>query len=589
MASIAHGAEGDDASAKRALLLDYLESQAPSEGNGASVYLGDFIKTWHFVDQSNVDSLFASVVTVLALLLKSISSLIDFREHGIRLCDTLLHDDQIKLVDRGLSAHRAKEFLISPCLQLLTEIVSFDGGHAARNVYRKREITFKRLDVFLGMHKDIRDDEVKDSKRRSVRDNAIGYLFANLRLQNPAAKMSIMASGKVQRGLMDAIVQDSSSVILETLKVLGRDIAMDSGISQTAKGRFFNQWTLGQLVKLYSYNKSANVSEGHRFVETAVHDFLVLLCTSPGCGLVEMQTASKDDVDVIPSDNTLTGTLRSHSAHGSDDQSGSARRNLRLGLFLQTLRPHASVAQCELILAAFGHFPELIYDYFSSGKTFSFDPKLTTTWIGYSSFLLATIKTPLPQSIKQPSVHDTVFPLNREIMESIIPKPCTQKVMTRCLNQSVDLVKLFALQILNAAFEKFAKVLQIYKNRQQHTNDQKESLAESRALSQLRDDFCGRVPELKHVIAQFRSCAKESTILRGNISRLIASYYKVIPQMALEEKLDISVTLSTALMNLEASDKSPTETGMRHLDLEHLLEIAHRSPDMQWWHKPGTS
>ena len=553
------------------------------------MYLGDLIKTWHCVYQSNVDSLFASVVAVLALLLKSISSLIDFREHGIRLCDTLLHDDQIKLFDRALSAHRAKEFLISPCLQLLTEIVSFDGGHAARNVYRKREITLKRLDVFLAMHKDIRDDKVKDSKRRSVRDNAIGYLFANLRLQSPAAKMSIMAPGKVQRGLLDAIVEDSSSVILETLKVLRRDVAMDSGISQMVKGRFFNQWTLGQLVKLYSYNKSANVNEGHQLVESAVHDFLVFLCTSPGCGLVDLRTASKDNVDVVPTDITLTDTSRSHSAHGSDDQRGSASRNLRLGLFLQTLRPHASVAQCELMLAAFRHFPELIYDYFSSGKSFSFDPKLTTTWIGYSSFLLATIRTPLPQSIKKLNVHDTGFFSNREFMESIIPKPCTQKVMTRCLNQSVDLVKLFALQILNAAFEKFAKVLQICESLQQHTNDQMESLARSRTLSQLRDVFCGRVPELKHVITQFRSCAKASTILRESTSRLIAWYYKVIPQMALEEKLDISITLSTALMDLEAPDKSPTEIGMRHLDLEHLLEIAHRSPDMQWWHKPGTS
>ena len=588
MASIAYGAEGDDGSAKRALLLDYLQSQAPPDGNHGSIYLGDFIRTWHFVDQSNVDSLFASVVAVLALLLKSISSFIDFREHGIRLCDTLLHDDQIKLFDRGLGAHRAKDFLISPCLQLLTEIVSFDGGHAARKLYRKREITFKRLDVFLGMRKDIRDDKVKDSKRRSVRDHAIGYLFANLRLQNPAAKMSMIAPGKVQRGLMNAIVEDSSSVILEILKVLRRDIAMDSGISQMAKGRFFNQWTLGQLVTLYSYNKGANVSEDHQVVESAVHDFLVLLCTSPGCGLIEMRTASKDDVDVVPADNTIASTLRSHSADGSDDQSGSARRKPRLGLFLQTLRPHASVAQCELMLAAFRHFPELIYEYFSSGKAFSFDPKLTTTWIGYSSFLLATIKTPLPESIKQLSVHDTVSPSNRKIMESIIPKPCTQKVMTRCLNQSVNLVKLFALQILNAAFEKIAKVLQIYEDFQHQTNDQKASLTRSRALSQLRDDFCGHVPELKHVITQFRNCAKESTILRESISRLIASYYKVIPQMALEEKLDISVTLSNALMDLEAPDKSPKETSMRLLDLEHLLEIAHRSPDMQWWHKPGT-
>lgn len=588
MASIAYGAESDDRSAKRALLLDYLQSQVPpGEGKDASTYLGDIIKTWHFVAQSNVDSLLASVVAMLALLLKSISSFIEFREHGNRLCATVLHDNQIKLFDRGLGSHRAKEYLLSSCLQLLTEVVSFDGGHAARTVYRQREITFQRLDIFLKMNKGIRGDKIQGPKRRSVRENALGYLFANLRLQSPAAKMNIIAPGKILRALLDVIVDDSSSIILETLEVLRREIAMDSAISQTAKGRFFNQWTLGQLVTLYGYNESANVPEGHQHVQRSVHDFLVLLCTQPSCGLVEMRTASNVGVHAIPADKTLGSLSKPYVADGLGDQSRRARRNPRLGLFLQNLRPYASVAQCELLLAVFRHMPEMVPEYFSSGKSFSFDPKLTTTWIGYSSFLLASIKIPLSVSLTPLSVNDTVLPVSGEILESIIPKPCTQKVMTRCLNQSVNLVKFFALQILNAAFEKFAKVLQIYENVQHHTDDQKKRLAWCRLVSELRDDFCGRVPELKHVITQFRNCAKESTMLRESTTRLIASYYKVIPQVALEEKFDISVTLSTALMDMESSDKCHKELSMCLLELEHLLEIGHRSPDMQWWHKPG--
>lgn len=579
--------ESDDRSAKRALLLDYLQSQAPQEGIEASAYLADIIKTWHFAAQSSVDSLFASVVAVLALLLKTISSLIEFREHGNRLCATVLHDDQIKLFDRGLGTHRAKDFLISPCLQLLTEVVSFDGGHAARIVYRKREITFKRLDVFLGMRKDIHDDNVRGPKKRSVRETAIGYLFANFGLQSPAAKMNIIGQGKVLRALLDDIVEDSSTIILEILKVLRRDIAMDGAISQTAKGRIFNQWTLGRLATLYGYNESNRLPKGHQDIQKSVHDFLVLLCTSPGCGLVEKGTASNVGVHAVTADKTLGGLWKPYVTDRVDDENRRAIRNSRLGLFLQSLRPYASVPQCDLMLAVFRLMPDMIPGYFSSGKSFSFDPKLTMTWIGYSSFLLAVIRIPLPESLTPLSTNDTVPPLYSNIMGSIMPNPCTQKVMTRCLNQSVSLVKFLTIQILNAAFEKFAIVLRICEDVQHSTNDPKNRLAWCQIVSELRDDFCGRVPELKHVITQVRNCTKESTILRESTTRLIASYYKVLPLVALEEKFDISATLSTALMGVESADESHKESGMRLLELGHLLEIAHRSPNMHWWHKPG--
>lgn len=547
------------------------------------------MKTWHFAAQSNVDSLFASVVAVLALLLKSISHFVEFREHGNRLCSTILYDDQIKLLDRGLNTYRAKNHLISPCLHLLTEVVSFDGGYAARAVYRQREITFKRLDVFLAIRKDIHGDSVKRPRRPSVRENALGYLFANLRLQSPAAKMNIITQGKVLRALLDDIVEDSSSTILEILEILRRDIAMDGAISQTAKGRFFNQWTLGRLATLYGYVESVDLPEGHQGIQGSVHDFLVFLCTSPGCGLVEMRTTSNVGIHAVTAEKTPKILSNPYTTERLENENRRSRSNLKLGQFLQTLRPHASVLQCDLILAVFRVMPDLIPDYFSSGKTFPFDPKLTTTWIGYSSFLLAAIEIPLPQSLTPSSVDDATFPLNGNILESIIPSPCTQRVMTRCLNQSVSLVKFLTLRILNAAFEKFARVLQIYEDIQYSTDDQENRLACCRIGSELRDDFRGRVPELKHIVTQFRNCAKESTMLREGIIRLIASYYKVIPQVALEEKFDISVALSTALMDVESSDRSSKEGSMRRLELGHYLEIAHRSPNMQWWHKSGIS
>ena len=527
------------------------------------------------------------MTAVLALLLKTISSFIDFREYGHRLCTLLLHDDQIKLFDRTLGSHRNKDYLISSFLQLLTEVVMFDGGHAASRLYRQREITFKRLDAFLRMRNDIEGDNLKLFKRRSVRQNAIGYLFANLRLQSAAAKMNIIAQGNILRALLDDISQDSSSVILEILEVLRRDIAMDGAISSTAKGRFFNQWTLNRLATLYYYSEGASLPNANQDVKGYVHDLLFFLCTSPGCGVVEIGPTSSVDVDAVTADKTLESLSQPDITNKLDNKTWQARGNRRLQQFLQSLRPYASAAQCDLILAVFRNMPELVPDYFSSGRTFSFDPKLTITWIGYSSFLLAAIAIPLPQSLKILSINGDVHPWYGTIMETVIPRPCTQKTMTRCLNQSINFVKFFTLQILNAAFEKFAKVLQICENLQHDTDDQKNRLAWYDVVSNLRDDFCCRVPELRHIISLYRSCPRESAMLRESTTRLIALYYKLIPQVALDEKLDISISLSTALVDEDSSDESHEQSGLRMLEIEHLLQIAHRSPNMRWWHKPG--
>lgn len=588
LASIANAAESDDITAKRKLLFDYLQSQALPEGREAPAYLGDIIKTWHFAAQSNADSLFVSVVAVLALLLQTISSFIDFRQHGNRLCSIILHDEQIQLLDRGVSAYGAKDYLVSPCLQLLTEIVIFDGGHAASTLYRQREITFKRLDSFLAMRKDIHGDNAKGPKRRSVRQTALRYLLANLRLQSPAAKMNIIAQGKVLRALLDDIAKDSPGVIQEILEGLRRDIAMDAAIPPTAKARLFNQWTLGRLTTLYGYNESASLPDGRRGIQRSVHDFLLFLCTSPGCGLVEVRAVRNVGTHVVTANRTPEGISRPDVTDRLNDENRHARRYPKLQQFLQTLKPYSSVPQCDLILAVFQNLPELIPDYFSSGKIFPFDPKLTTTWIGYSSFLRAAIAVPLPESLTSLTDNDAVPHLYGTIMESIIPRPCTQRTMTRCLNQNVILLKFFTLQILNAAFEKFAKVLKICEKIQHSTDDQQSNLVWYQFVSKLRDGFSKRVPDLRHVISQFRNCSRESTVLRESATRLIALYYRVIPQVALEEKFDISVTLSTALMDIESLDENREQSGMGLLEFEHLLEIAHRSPNMQWWHKPGT-
>lgn len=568
------------------ILLEYLQSQTANKGENSSTHLADIVKTWHFATQENVESLFSSVVAVLALLLKTISTLIEFRDCGNHLCRSLLHDDEIKLFDRGLSANKAKEHLISPCLRLLTEIVSYDGGHSARIAFRQREVVFRRLEIFLGMRKGFIGEGAENRQKPSIRNNALRYLYANLRLQAPAAKIHLLTHGKIVRAVFEDISEDSPNVILELLKVLRKDVASDSALSQAAKGRFFNGWALSRLATLYRYAEADVTTQGLINVQQMTHEFLVYLCTSPGHGVLDARGQLNTRIeDGNFEDRFGTELDFGHNFRKHDQPTG---RNTRLALFLQSLRPYANVLQSKLILAVFQTAPGMVSDYFARKKTFSFDPKATATWIGYTSFLLATVQLPLPRTLTTSNVNEWPPPPCNKIIDSIMPEPLTQKIMTRCLNQSTDLIKFLSTKLLTAAFEKLAEVLQIYRGRHSHTDQDRDSNIWDQAALEITTEFCSRIPDIDHVIAQLRGCSSENAALRECITRLLMLYYVVIPQVALEAKFDVSIALSAALQVNSADIGSQKKHGVSILELDHILDIAKRSPNVQWWHKSGT-
>ena len=506
----------------------------------------------------------------------------EFRGYGNLLCKTLLEKEQIKLLDRGLSANKPKEHVVSPCLRLLTEIVSFDGGSAAKSLYSRRDVTFKRLEVFLGMRKVSGD--TPDGWKPSVRNNALRYLFANLRLQHQTTKTEILAQGRVFRAVFQDIRDDSPAVIQGILNTLKRDIIDDEAVSRLSKGRLFTDSTLRQLATLYDYHEDDRTPEGRTNVEELVHAFLLLLCTNVEYGVLVAQNppradAAQADLDAVDAQDT-TLTSESH-------QKMNPVRNKTLLFFLQGLRPYANVRQIDLILAIFQAAPELIPDYFYKQKSFSFEPKLTATWIGYSMLLLSTVNLPIPNQYLQIDTNGTLIVSPTSILiESILPQPLTQKVLTRCLNQGADLITFFTVRILILAFEKLETALSILKIADQDQQNQLERRG-FQAASALVSAFCQRCPDMKYVIAVFRRPSRENLMVQEATTRLLALYYKVIPHIAMDTKFDISVALSVALQEHKQGIKDLNGRGMQLLELDHLFDIAQRSPDMNWWHKTG--
>lgn len=581
MDTVANGKESDERSSKRAVLLEYLQCQTVHENKDHSRFLTDIVRTWHFAVQTNVESLYASVAAVLALLLKTISDLIEFRDIGNQICQYLLLDDQVKLFDKGLWAIQAKEYLISPCLRLLTEIVSFDGGHAARTVFRQRETTFNRLEVFLSMRRDAHGGDAESRRRPPIRNIALRYFYANLRLQTPAAKRTMLTQGKIVRAIFEDLSEDSPDILLELLDVLKKEVASDDALPEYVKGRVFNEGTLSRLAVLYHYVEVEYASEGRKSIGDSVHNFLLFLCTSPGHGVLNLK---ERDPSTVENTKFEAATKMNHVRRSDDTfptRNQTMDRNSKLASFLQSLRPYASVLHSELMIAVFYRAPELVSDYFVKKKSFSFDPKATTTWIGYSSFLLAIMRLPLPESLGVLKVNGGIPPSSKALISGIMPLPLTQKIMTRCLNQSVNLIKFIAINILSTAFEKLGKALGTCRLTRKDSISKPNSSAWNGLASDLITEFLNRIPDIGHVIAQFRRCSKTNNFLQESFTRLLALYHEILPQTALGAKLDVSLTLSAMLQ------ESLEEGGVRRLELDHLLEIAFHSPSMQWWHKSG--
>lgn len=571
-----------DQAKNRIILADYLRSQVPSEEKDRHV-LPEIFQTWHFARQSNNENLFSTITSVLTLLLKTISSFLEFQELGNSFCRILLHDDQLDLFNRGLSAHIQKENLICPCLRLLTEIVSFDGGNASKLVYRQRQTTFQRLGVFLTSQDHTREGFQK-GKKSSLRDAALRFLLANIRLQNPQVKGHILTQGKLIQNMLRNIARDNPHTVESIIFSLRRDIVLDHELLQSTKVRFFNVHTLEQLATLYNYKEAHPSTSGQRDIRHSVHELLRLACISREHGVLYMSAEKQPDSLADTTDSRVTDIDGQEYKSDRKNSLGSHISSIsHIAKFLQSLRPFADILQSELILDCFKVAPALVSEYFIHKTSFSFEPKMTSTWIGYSQFLLATVQLPVDGSFLRLKGHS---PPVASLLDRILPLPLTQKVLTRCLTQSSSLITFFAVRILIAAFDK----MECYHHllRTERVEEHEELLGTTKKITpDVLTAFCSRLPEMKHVVAQVRACPKDNAVQRESILRLLAMYYKMVPDIALEEKFDISRTLSQNLNDMGGGSWQDVD-GVRLLELEHLLEIARRSPNMQWWHKPGT-
>lgn len=525
---------------------------------------------------------------MLAIFLKTISREIDFRDFGLALCKHLLQKDQLRLFNRGLTATKTKEHLISPCLRLLTEIVTFDGGAVARLLYNRRYIAFKRLEIFLTPHKVLPDSDQEAPPKSTLRRNAQRYLLANLRVQHTLEKSDIIEQFKLTRSFLDHLRKDPRDIALEVVKAIERDIIQDASLPRKSKSKFFNRGNMEKLVTLYGYDRESDEPNPEGIsITNEVHRILLNLCKTADLGVLLPESGWYPvgvDPETLPVDDDECIELGLDSPIYVDKYRESVPvRNGTLSYLIQCLRPDVDSLQIELLVTIFKVAPELIADYFTKKTMFTSDPKATPAWMAESAFLFSTVQLPVPTNCGWKDKQPILPPPVSIVIENILPRPLSQKITTRCLNQNAEIITLFAVRILTVAFTKLRAVLKIF--RADHGQAQ---LFWNQASSKLLAEFSRRCPALKDVILLFRRTAKEDLQQQEAVAELLTFYYEVMPEIALEENFDVSLVLVEVLKRLEESEISADDSELLLSQLQSVLQIAQQSTSMRWWQKPAS-
>ncbi|PKS09782.1 hypothetical protein jhhlp_004403, partial [Lomentospora prolificans] len=564
-----------------AILSGYLEAVNPVVEGPEAVYVPEIMTMWSYGASVGNDDLLSEVAALLALLLQATSLSLGLLPYGRGICETLLQEKQLKLISKNLSADKDKGFVISPALRLLRELVSYDGGVFSRRVFRAQSWTFAELTRNLDIR--FRAEGVEDARKPSVRTNAARFLFACLKYLPSDNKSELLVQKGIMPGLLMRLPDDPPALVHEALDCMTKDVIEDQKIPTTTKSRVFWVRLMERLAGLYSY--SHDPEDAEITVADRVHDFLMLTCTSPAAGILSKCNGLYPNSIILDDFSTgdfLWSDMGLEQLSWMDQYASDITvRNSSLLEVALKLRPWASIKQGELLVAIFKAAPEIIHVYFLEQKSFTFDPKLSMTWIGYSSFLFHTMQLPVPEHFGLQGDYASIPPPTSALLASIIPLPLTQNALVRCLEPKWPLVSLFATRLLILALEKLQTVLSMHAEAAAGLKNSPWRYASKKLVN----DFCQRLPDLKDIVRWYKSIPDDSILCKATASQLLSLYYKVLPQVALAANFDVSPFLAKTLGSLDKPFEDPRDKGLVLLELENLLEAASLSPGMRWFSK----
>ncbi|KAM0354066.1 hypothetical protein ACHAPU_001101 [Fusarium lateritium] len=569
--------EDGDRKANLEILHQYLEAVKPRDTSEDAVFLNDIMEMWSFAVQVNNDGVMSSVAVVLALLLQVLSGSLQLVKHGLGICQTLLQEPQLKLLSKNLSSEKSKGFIISPTLRLLREATCLDGGAFAKRIFRARNFTL----ASLGRNLEIGHvgDTPEDAHKASVRTNAVRFFLSLLKFLGSDGRKELLVQKELLSHLTYMIKGDPPYLITDIMDSLKLYVLKDDKIPREVKFRSFNTKSLVRFLALYTYSADGDDVDEKMTVSYKAHQLLLYICTTSTAGILYPSTGlypKESEDDSAPTGWTQAST---QGALFTDKYKQEIPvYNFVLAEFAQKLRPWSSLKHNELLVAIFTAAPELTAKYFLSNRSFTFEPKLSMTWIGYAAFLFNTMQIPLPPRFGDRSRSAKAPPPTSILLDNIIPLPINQKVIVRCLSSKSNLTSFFATRILIVAVEKLAEALKMH----EEVSKGKDPVWVE-ASRRLIDAFCQRIPDMKEIVRSYKGIPAENILHKTMASRLLRLYYEVIPQVALAANFDVSPFFTEVLKSLNKDSEQHEDESLRVMELENLVSIASYSPGMRWF------
>ncbi|KAH6899031.1 ribosome 60S biogenesis N-terminal-domain-containing protein [Thelonectria olida] len=558
------------------ILRQYLESVKPKDTSEDGVYLSDIMEMWSFSVQVNNEGVMSAVAVVLALVLQIVSGSLDLVRHGLGICQSILQERQLKSLSKNLSLEKSKGFVISPTLRMLREAVCLDGGAYAKRIFRARNSTLASLGRNLEVGH--MGDGQEDAKRATVRTNAVRFFLSLLKYLHSDGRKELLAQRELLSHLTFMIKTDPPYLVKDILESLKTHVLMDNKIPRDVKFRSFNTKTLVRFLALHTYTADSDVQDETATVSYKAHKFLIYVCTTSTAGILYPSTGLyPKESDDGPLGHVNTGSA--NNAFLVDKYKDDIPvYNFVLAEFAQKLRPWSSMTHSELLVAIFTAAPELIAKYFLTNKSFTFEPKLSMTWIGYAAFLFNTMRIPLPPHFGDRIRSAKAPPPTSLLLDNIIPLPINQKVVIRCLSNKSHLTSFFATRILIVALEKLTEALKMLDGA-----PKTKSGVWAEARRRLIDAFCQRIPDMKEIVRSYKGIPSENILHRMMTARLLRLYYEVIPQVALAANFDVSPLFTEVLKKLNKGSEKPEDESLIIMELENLVSIASYSPGMRWF------
>ncbi|KAF8459585.1 ribosome 60S biogenesis N-terminal-domain-containing protein [Terfezia claveryi] len=544
-----------------------------------------------FASQSGNQYLLSAFASALALLVRIMSTIAELTTPGTILCRILLSPENIRFLLRSITFHQDR--VSSPFLRLLMEINKFNLGELCSTLYSSIDFSTKDLGRNLEPKKaaSVGDGNKiggKDPNRPALRTVYIRFLLSFFHFGIPSVKEGVLGQRNLITPVFKHIKHDPPQLVHDILETLRTKVVNDEDVQRGVKSQVFNEWVLGHISALYTRPEPIH-EEGDqsKTVAMVAHEFLLNICTKPGVGGV----CFPDNGWYAPSVSITESTTHTKSSGPRLAHSSQKVFNRTLSEFITTLKPFADTLQQDLLLAICISCPELISPYFSSTSTFSFDPKLSATWIGYSAFLTSLISLPLPKGgfgilADEHTPHPHQPPAVGVVIESILPRICTRQVLTKCLQFDNSLVRYLSTRLLVSAFTKLDKVMASMEKMANKFSSESLTARDWRvARYELGEEFSRRIPEVGVVVGVYNSSSSSlgpNSLAREVSAKLLMQYYTLLPEIALGKRFDVNLSIGQFL---EGDDIGEDVPGMRLLEISHLLNIAKEVGDVKWWSK----